>query len=253
VEMETIEETPGTLPMTDTAEFSDDVAETPDEDHDLSRAEDEGMTGVPLPIPESLSPALKLAMERLFSVQDRLEAAIDDHAEKHEVAKTAKGRVEALKEDLSRATRALRDVRIQAEPDPQRYPLLDKPNPSGEHSEVNGMFPAPTPIQPLPPTTFAEALRRAQRDTRLDSMGFTARTMKALEALGLTTALDLVNKINEAGERGMDVRTIKGITEARLDEIADRLKEITDTIMSDWDDEHLDQPAIRSDDEDDVA
>lgn len=89
----------------------------------------------PEPEEDPDSVVTRLALAHLYDVQDRLDAAVEDHAEKNEVAKTAKKRVESLQEDLSDAVRKLRSAKGQTEPDPERYPLLDRAK-----QEINEVF-----------------------------------------------------------------------------------------------------------------
>lgn len=181
--------------------------------------------------------AMKLALGNLYSIQDRLSDAVEDHAEKAEMAKTAKKRVESLQEDLNEAVTKLRHAKDASEPDPAKFPLFDKAK-----ADINAEFPAPVAIQPLPPDTFAEALRRKQRDTPLAAMGFKPATLKVLtEKHGLKTALDLVNKVTEYGQRNMEFTRAEGITELRFEEVAEKLDELTGECESAWKADHPDE------------
>lgn len=184
--------------------------------------------------------AMKLALGNLYSIQDRLSDAVEDHAEKAEMAKTAKKRVESLQEDLNEAVTKLRHAKDAGEPDPAKFPLFDKAK-----AEINAEFPSPEAIQPLPPDTFAEALRRKQRDTPLAAMGFKPATLKVLtEKHGLKTALDLANKVTEYGQRNMEFTRAEGITELRFEEVAERLGDLTEECQAAWMIDHPEEVVV---------
>lgn len=217
----------------------DTSADPDDEPEDSPEAEAERAESI----------AKRLAEDNLYSIQDRLAEAVDDHAGKAEMAKTAKKRVESLQEDLNAAVTKLRHAKDATEPDPERYPLYDKAK-----EAVNGMFAKPDSVPPLAPDNFGEFLRRRQRATPLLSMGFKAGTLKVLEEkYGLKTALELVSKITEYGERNMDFTRAEGITELRMGEIADELQELTEECQAEWKAAHPEQefPEPEVDDEGD--
>lgn len=189
----------------------------------------------------ALRAAIELKMKELFAERSegkRLEGAEYKASEEHKKAKKAR---EAQDERIKECIDEL-DSLYRNEPDPKNFPLFDKAK-----AEINGMFPAPGAIQPLPPDTFAEALRRKQRDTTLLSMGFKASTLKVLtEKHGLKTALDLVNRVSEYGRRNMDLTKMEGITENRFNEIAEKLEELTGECQAAWEAAHPDEeiPAV---------
>lgn len=176
-----------------------------------------------------LTPAVKMAMVHLFSIQDRLESAVDDHAEKAEVAKTAKKRVESLQEDLQHATRKLRDARNENEPDPRKYPLLDGPK-----AEINARFSKPEAIAPLPPDTFDEYCRRRAKEQRFDDLGLSPKVVEVLEDLGLTTIDKFRIKSDAVAEASASLTTIPGITEKRLDAISKAIERFYETCGEEW-------------------
>lgn len=172
--------------------------------------------------------AIELKMKDLFAEQHtgrRLREVEEKAKSAHTAAKKA---CEVQDERIKECIDELEALYLN-EPDPARYPLLDK-------AAVNGMFAKPEAIQPLPPDTFAEFLRRKQMDTPLASMGFKAGTLRFLvEKMGLTTARDLVVKINEHADRGLDFGIAKGMTPLRFEEVVENLDEITKACQSEWD------------------
>jgi hypothetical protein len=148
-------------------------------------------------------------------------------------SKDAKKSAEAADDDYRDAGRRLRKLREGRFPDGDKYPMFDKAK-----AEINASFPKPDSIPPLPPDSFAEALRRKQRDTKVASMGLNDSTTKALEALGLNTAFDIVRKFNELGEKGREPGSLKGITANRLAGIGTALEKITDECQAEWDAAH---------------
>ena len=179
---------------------------------------------------ELISIATERAMAELFSIQDRLEAAEDDHADKAEAAKSSKKRVEHLQEDLSAATRrSPREARSKSEPDPARYPLLDSPK-----AEINATFAKPEAIPPLDPEDFPEAYRRRARDTKLSDIGLPARTVKALEKAGLV----MVGDIGKLTEASAPLTSVGGIGEKAAEQIIEALDVFAHTCKLRWDADH---------------
>lgn len=247
------------------------VGPIPEEDHELvqsvAAAEHEGMIGVPLPIPGELAgvpvvasasaedpeitTAMKIALGEIYGVQDWLEEAKADYAEKKESATNAKGRVEALQEDLSAALKRLRSLKTKSEPDPVRYPLLDKKEPPKQDAsaiakaEVNAHFAKPDSVAPLPADTFAEHLRRKQMATPLLEMGgfgVKPATIAALAELNLDTAFSITAKFTELFEKGREPTTLKGLTGARFGQIVEALGKLKDQAQAEWDVAHPHSP-----------
>ena len=205
-------------------------AEEPEGEVDVEPDED-CPTGAELAA-DTASVAVEVAVMHLFDVQDRLDSAIDDHAEKADVAKTAKKRVESLQEDLSVAVRAVREARTAREPDPEKYPLLDGPRAAGDG--VNPMFPKPEAIQPLPPDDVDEFYRRKKRDTRFADLPLKEQVVKILEGAGYRTVLDL-DRLHEAGSDITAIRCAEGsITARRAEEVREVLGRVAESWVDEW-------------------
>lgn len=234
---------------TPSVEVGGDLEAAVEEEHEIARAEGEGLPPVPephitmegfrsYPIAEDEdSAATQIALGELWETQDRLKEAISDHAGKAEAAKNAKKRVESLVEELDEAVTRLRDLKNAATPDPMRFPLFDKAAPTSDPAKlaINEMFPAPVPIQPTPAGTIEEFFRRKRRDTRLDSLGLTSKVDEILKVAGYHTILDL-DKIFEASH---DLCTISipgtgAITEKRQETILDAIAELAAKWKAEW-------------------
>lgn len=233
------------------AEDTIDVEVEEVDDHAVAAAENEGFPPAPThvslygfqikqePVEDEDTVAVKQALANLYDIQDKLTAAISDHAAKSRTAKNAKEYVEALQEHFYSAVTYLRDCN-------KPLPLFArKPDPAKE--AINAEFPSPVAIQPLPAADIDEFFRRKRRDTRLDSLGLTASVDAILAAAGYVTILDL-DKIFEGGA---DLCTIKvsgtgSITEKRQESILNAIAELAVKWKAEWDAEH-------SEDADDVA
>jgi hypothetical protein len=226
------------------------------EPHEVEVAEHEGMTGIVLPIPgehdvpletptpegkpdedEELATAMKIALGDLYAVQDRLDEAIEDHAEKKEVAANAKKRVETLTEDLSAAVRNLRDLKTKSQPDPKRYPLLDKPK-DAEHQAardaINASFPAPESIPPLPADTIEEHFRRRQHATPLVDAGLSLGITKILAEALMTTVAHVVIYQNSSHDLTAIKSATGSITKNRAEKIRDAFGELSVKWTEEW-------------------
>lgn len=216
-----------------------------DPDHlEVARAEAEGMTAIVQPAPsvaelheEGLRLVIDLKMKELFAERAegrRLEAAEEDAADRHKKAKKAREtQDETIKECIDALEALDRD-----EPDPDKYPLLDKRSQVPGKPEINAAFPAPEAIQPLPAADFDEYLRRKQNGTPIGDMRLKKATIKTLVSLGLDTAGAIVRKFNSVHEAGLRLLTITGMTEAKLEEIAKALDEIGEQAADEWDAAH---------------
>jgi ATP-dependent exoDNAse (exonuclease V) beta subunit len=186
----------------------------------------------------------------LIETLDRLDKAISEHAEVAEDAKTAKKRVESLQEDLRTATKALRSCRDDQEPNPKRYPLLDKPKAPAPakaeadvaiKEELNQLFPAPEAIKPLPAADFEEHYRRSARDKKLADFAevIDEATLKILAEKGINTVAD-VGRFSAENPKGiMSIRTSEGrMTEKRQESLLDAIAAWTMGVQDDWAAEH---------------
>lgn len=182
--------------------------------------------------------AIELKMKDLFAEQ-HTGRRLREVEEKAKSAHTAAKKACEVQDDRIKECIDELEALYLNEPDPANFPLFDMAK-----AEVNRMFAKPDSIAPLPPDTFEEALRRKQRDTPVASMGLNESTVKALEALGLNSAFDIVRTFNELGEKGRDPGSLKGITANRLDGIGNALEKITDECQSEWD---LAHPATSTD------
>lgn len=174
--------------------------------------------------------AIELKMKDLFAEQHTARRLRDVEEKAKKANNDAKKACEVQDELVKKCIDELESLYLN-EPDPAKFPLFDKAK-----AEINGMFSKPDSIQPLPADTFEEALRRKQRDTPLASMGFKAGTLKFLnEKMGLTTAWDLVRRINEDGEQGRDFGITKGMTPLRFEDVVANLDDLTKVCQVEWD------------------
>jgi hypothetical protein len=172
------------------------------------------------------SAAMKLALADLYSIQDRLDEAGSDFETKNERAKTAKKRVEALQDDLQAAVRRLREVKRDAQPDPVRYPLLDKPDPA--KAAINAEFPA---------ETVEQFYIRKRSAVRIDSLGLKKKTVKALTKLGIQTMEDWATKQSEQVKFNGDMIGL-GITPLAFEEIIEAFEPLTIEWLKEWNEAH---------------
>lgn len=189
---------------------------------------------------DDASAALKVALSDMYAIMDRLEGAKSDLASASEEHKEAKKYFEGLQEDFLRAARVVRNAKIASQPDPKRYPLLDKPKDvrDATKAEIDASFPKPDSIPPLPADDFDEEYRRRANATRLDGLGLKAATVAVLHAEGLHTMGD-VTRYGEAGKRLDLVKNGEGsITEKRLTEVSDKLADIGMSWKAEWDAAH---------------
>lgn len=236
----------GPMPEPGTAVF----IEPPDEPEPEYFDEDEGIPSEIQAIDEDgpseeeleadlTSIEVEKALAHMFEIQDRLDAAADDAAEKADVAKTAKKRVESLQEDLSVAVKRVREARTKSEPDPDRYPLLDGPRPEvAAKDAIDASFPRPEAIAPLPADTFEEHARRMGIHTQIEALGLPPKLVEVLADAGVHTIDQWGRKRAAVEEGGASVTTIKGLTEARLEKLVAAIDREMRAWAEAWDESH---------------
>jgi hypothetical protein len=252
-------------PGTDlSAVVSDHVGDTnkmvdPEEVHEIARAENEGMVAIVQPIPEDprstkqkiedaeLRDVIDRKLREVFQERARGRDLEAEEAETHEAYKEAKKAREAQDKRINEEIDALQALYLN-EPDPKRYPLLDKPveKPStattleGQRRErVEASFPKPEAIPPLPAADYPEFLRRKQDAAAISLTGLAKGTIKYLvETLKLETVGALVRKLNAVVEGGAKWDTITGWTEKRQEQIVAMLGEFGDACVAEWDRDH---------------
>ena len=229
-----------TIPMTDShsIEVGGDLDAAVAEESELPEPEAVASPELEPETPPATEPspqdaATNLALAHLYDVQDRLDEAQRDHEAKAEVAKTAKKRVESLTEDLSQAVRKLRTAKTATEPDPERYPLLDRPK-----DEINAAFAKPEWIPPLPAATIEEHCRRRAVETSVDSIGLKAGIVKILHAASLHTVEDIGRFTREGGVLDSICNDEGSVTPRRFEELEAALSEVTSGFVKEWEDAH---------------
>jgi uncharacterized coiled-coil protein SlyX len=100
--------------------------------------------------------------------------------------KVEKGELESRQKQLNRLISEIAAKREASEPDPDRYPLYDRPATGAEAKAlVNGMFPKPEAIPPLV-ETLDQFMQVRARETALESLGLGKRTLDKLARHGIT-------------------------------------------------------------------
>ncbi len=229
---DTIEEVE-TIPMTDSVEVGGDLEAAVVEEHEIALVQDKGMVGIAHPIPGSedadIRIAIDLKMRELFAEQARGRKLQAEEQKTKRIHTDAKKAYEVQVERIQECIDDL-EVAYRNEPDPAKFPLFDKAK-----ADINAEFPAPEgTIQPLPAQDFAEYLRRKQNETPVAEMGLKKNTLKTLAELKLDTAGAIVRKFNAVTEAGAKFTSITGMIEAKLEDIADALKALTDAAEVEW-------------------
>jgi hypothetical protein len=143
--------------------------------------------------------------------------------------------LEELQTQLNTLITEAEKARKAADPDPERFPLFDKPaDPNAEaeaKAAINEQFSKPEAVAPLPAADFEEAFRRAARDESMMTIpGVTVRTRRALNKAGIKTVADL----GRFTEDGQGVSSIKGVGEAGAEEIRGAIVAFGERVVAEW-------------------
>jgi hypothetical protein len=176
---------------------------------------------------EKRSTGFEWALEQIIQVNAD---ALEQKAKVKEAQarlKDEKETLESIQDELNRLIQEAAKLKSQSEPDPERFPLFDK-------QRVDGMFPKPEAIPPLPAEDFAEAYRRRARDTKLADIGISSRTVKSMEKAGYITVGD-IGKLTEASA---PLTSVSGIGEKAAEDIIAALDVFAYQCKAQWDAEH---------------
>jgi hypothetical protein len=174
---------------------------------------------------ESIRPALKIALETLYGVQDELHRAVVDYENKKERASEAKKRVELLQGDLDRAVGDIRTIQNADTPDPARFPLFDN---SAEPAQVTLASSA---------DAMDEWYKARQTATRFGDADLllTPQIVSILNHYGLHTVYDLQRFFNKGKElHQIKVKDVGSITEARADRITTEIANLGLKWQAEW-------------------
>jgi hypothetical protein len=159
--------------------------------------------------------------------------------------------LEELQTQLNTLITEAEKARKAADPDPERFPLFDKPaDPNAEaeaKAAINEQFSKPEAVPPLPADTIEEHFRRLKRDTPLDSLGLTPKVVEILHMANLTSVahLDEFNRLTDIkGDAGT-------ITEKRAEQIRDAIEKAAAGWLEGWNLAHPEHAA--EDDIDEAA
>jgi hypothetical protein len=169
--------------------------------------------------------AVRIALDEMYSIQDRLDDAkvrLDDAADRH---KTAKRHVEEVQDELDKGLRDLRNLENASKPNPKKFPLFDKPKEAARQeakADIDKAFPAPEAIQPLPATDIGEFYRRKRLATPVSDLGLTPKVVEILIADGYPTVFQLAALLEGGGSlRSISQKGVGSITEDRESKILD--------------------------------
>lgn len=195
-------------------------------EHEIARAEGEGLPPVPEPEPER--PAVTIAQEELFAAQDRLDRDLIAVSHCQEAVKDAKKRAEGAQEDLVRAVRNLRRLLAEDRPDPVKFPLFDR------KAEIDAEFTKFDVLPPPAPETFEAFWGHKSRHAGLDALGLKPAILKVLRADGLATVAD-IGRFAAGGSPLVHIRNAEGtITEKRAEDILAALAAYRFDLLNDW-------------------